>query len=404
LWIIDHVCYDGSLHGGGRLFMNLIPEFDSSRVRIHPFFLRASPEVQEVFKEAQHPVINLDKSKYDVTALTKISSLCSELEIDVMHTFCYAASTFGRLVGAFRGIPTIIHDFDTQVYFPYPMYLRILDRMLANKTARGFAASSMCRDYMRDVRRVPGEIIDILYHAIPKELLDLAQLTDVATEREKLGWKSGSTVYACITKLGPDRGNETLLKSFRSVIDKTPSARLALIYKPTLYHRVPAEYEHIPWIRDVDSMRQHIEQKIRYLGLEDHVDLIETSDSMHTYYAACDVIVAPFENGRFSSVNLVEALAFGKPFIATELGEPLEIHSDHGVGIMVPPGDEKALATAMLRIANDPTRLAELSRQALEVSGEFTVKASARRFEGLYESLAIGSARKVLPESRSAAR
>lgn len=55
MWIIDHVCYDGSLHGGGRLFMNLIPEFDSSRVRIHPFFLRASPEVQEVFKRGSTP-------------------------------------------------------------------------------------------------------------------------------------------------------------------------------------------------------------------------------------------------------------------------------------------------------------------------------------------------------------
>jgi len=321
-----------------------------------------------------------------------------------MHTFCYAASTFGRLVGAFRGIPTIIHDFDTQVYFPYPMYLRILDRVLANKTARGFAASSMCRDYMRDVRRVPGDRLDILYHAIPRELLDLAQATDKTTEREKIGWQAGSTVYACITKLGPDRGNDTLLKSFRRVIESNPSARLALIYKPTLYHRVPAEYENIPWIRDVDAMRQHIKQQISDLGLVDHVDLIEASYSIQAYYAACDVIVAPFENGRFSSVNLVEALAFGKPFIATDLGEPLEIHSDHGVGIMVPPRDEKALAKAMSSIADDPTKLAELSRQALEVSGEFTVKASARRFEGLYESLAIGSARKVLPESRSAAR
>ena len=48
LWLIDHVCYDGSLHGGGRLFMNLAPMFDPEEVRIFPYFLRASDEVVEI--------------------------------------------------------------------------------------------------------------------------------------------------------------------------------------------------------------------------------------------------------------------------------------------------------------------------------------------------------------------
>ena len=42
LWLIDHVCYDGSLHGGGRLFMNLAPMFDPAEVKIFPYFLRAN--------------------------------------------------------------------------------------------------------------------------------------------------------------------------------------------------------------------------------------------------------------------------------------------------------------------------------------------------------------------------
>ena len=63
LWLIDHVCYDGSLHGGGRLFMNLVPKVDPRKVRIFPYFLRASAEVQEVFKDAPVKVTNLDKGK-----------------------------------------------------------------------------------------------------------------------------------------------------------------------------------------------------------------------------------------------------------------------------------------------------------------------------------------------------
>ena len=85
LWLIDHVCYDGSLHGGGRLFMNLAPMFDPAEVKIFPYFLRASDEVVELFKTAPMKVVNLNKGKYDLTTLATITSLCKKHEIDVMH-------------------------------------------------------------------------------------------------------------------------------------------------------------------------------------------------------------------------------------------------------------------------------------------------------------------------------
>jgi glycosyltransferase involved in cell wall biosynthesis len=388
LWLIDHVCYDGNLHGGGRLYMNLMPTFDPSRVRIHPFFLRASPEVQRLFEEARHPVINLDKAKYDATALVSVSRLCKERQIDVMHLFCYAASTFGRIVGVARQIPTVIHDFDTQVYFPYPLYLKVLDRLLAAKTAGAFAASSFCRDYMRDVRKVPGERINILYHAIPDYVLQDAAQADGARARKELGWPIDAFIFGCITKLGPERGNETLLKAFRRVVDEVPHARLALVYKPTLYHRVPKEYEHIPWIRDIHAMRASLEQQVADLKLGDHVYLVETEGSVLPHYAASDVLVAPFENERFSSVNLVEGLAYGKGFIACDIGEAREIHAQHGVGRMVPPGDADALANAMIDVAKRPQLVQQLSARARDAAGYFTVHATTERFVELYESLA----------------
>lgn len=389
LWLIDHVCYDGNLHGGGRLYMNLMPKFDENQVRIHPYFLRASPEVQQLFADAQHPVINLDKAKYDATALLSLTKLCKELEIDVMHLFCYAASTFGRIVGAATGIPTVIHDFDTQIYFPYPAYLKVLDRLLSGKTARAFAASSLCRDYMRDVRRVPGERIDILYHAIPERVLQAAANTNCAAARRTLGWPEEAFVFGCITKLGPDRGNEKLLRAFRRVVDEKPLARLALIYKPTLYHRVPEEYEHIPWIRDVDAMRANIEGLVTELRLQDNVDLLEIEKSEVEYYAACDVLIAPFESERFSSVNLVEGLAFGKGFIGSDIGEAREINQQHDVGIMVAPQDADALVTAMNQIAENPETVKQLSRRASSAAKHFTVGAITNRLFEIYQSLVL---------------
>jgi glycosyltransferase involved in cell wall biosynthesis len=388
LWLIDHVCYDGDLHGGGRLFMSLPPRFDRDRIQIFPYFLRSAPEIKRVFEEARRPVVDLARGKYDPTTLLTVDRLCREHGIDVMHLFCYAASTFGRLVGRLRGVPTVIQDFDTQVYFPYPPYLKAMDRLLAAGTGRALASSSFCRDYMRDVRKVPGDRIDIMYHALSDSLLEPAGHADRAAARARLRWPQDAFVFAAITKLGPDRGNETLLRAFKTAVEQAPQLRLALVYKPTLYHRLPAEYASIDWARDVNRMRAMINDQVRGLDLERSVDLIEMSGSLEPYYAASDMLVAPFENVRFSSVNLVEGLAYGRPFIATDLGEPKEIAKQFEVGVLVPPKDPAQLANVMLELAGAPERVRELGRRASDAARQFTVKAAAERLSTLYETLA----------------
>jgi glycosyltransferase involved in cell wall biosynthesis len=386
LWLIDHVCYDGSLHGGGRLFMNLVPKFDPTRVRIHPYFLRASEEVQELFATADHKVTNLDLGKYDLRTLPRLARICREHDIDVMHLFCYASSTFGRLVGAVNGVPTVIHDFDTQVYFPYPLYLRVADRLLARSTGKAFAASALCRDYMRDVRAVPADRLEVMYHAIPASQLDVARQIDRATARRNLGF-GDEFLFAAITKLGPDRGNETLLEAFAKIRSRVPNAKLAIVYKPTLYHRVPKEYEKIDWARDPNQMVSRVTSVIARLGLGDSVQLIESLDHPEAFYAACDVVVAPFESVRFSSVHLVEAMAYARPHIVTDVGEPAELAERYQSGIKVPAGDVAKLAEAMVALATDPARVKQLGQKAREGAADLTVDAVARRLSGTYERL-----------------
>ena len=386
LWLIDHVCYDGSLHGGGRLFMNLMPEFDESRVKIFPYFLRASKEVREVFAAAGHPAKTLDLGKFDLLSPFKLNSLCRQHDIDVMHLFCYAASTFGRMVGMAKGIPTVVHDFDTQVYYPYPPYLKVLDRLLANSTGHALAASAVCKDYMRDVRKVPGDRIEVLYHAIPQSQLQTQSQLDRGKARAELGL-GDEPVFCAVTKLGPERGNETLLAAFAEVLQREPRAKLFIVYKPTLYHRLPKEYDWIDWVRSPQEMRARVEREIARLGVGSAVRMVESLERPELYYAACDVMVAPFENVRFSSVNLVEGMAYGRPHVVTAIGEPLDLVERYNGGVAVPAGDAHAMAREMVKLATDRNLLASLSENARRGAADLTVNAAADRLATLYESL-----------------
>lgn len=386
LWLIDHVCYDGSLHGGGRLYMNLMPRVDPQRVRVFPYFLRASDEVQKLFSEADHPAKNLNIGKFDPMTPIKIAALCRKHDIDVMHLFCYAASTFGRMVGAAKSIPTVVHDFDTQIYFPYPFYLKVMDRWLAGGTGHAYAASAMCKEYMHEVRRIPNERIDVLYHAIPNSQLQASSQLDRSSTRAGLGL-SDEPVYCAVTKLGPERGNETMLQAFAEVLKTQPRAKLFIVYKPTLYHRLPKEYDSIDWARDPKEMRARIDREIARLGIGGSVTMVESLEHPERYYAACDVMLAPFENIRFSSVNLVEAMAYGRPHVVTNIGEPLELVERYGGGITCPVGDVSAMAKAMLEVTSSMQMLETLGRKAQRGAADLTVDAAADRLARLYESM-----------------
>lgn len=391
LWLIDHVCYDGSLHGGGRLFRNLVPAFDPERVRVFPYFLRASEEVRRVFADAPVPVTTLAKGKYDPTTLLTVWNLCHRHRIDVMHLFCYASSTFGRLVGVLAGIPAVIHDFDTQVYFPYPLYLRVLDRLLADATGRAIAASPGTRSYMHAVRRVRAERIDVMPHAVPSTTFRVPNAAARARERAALGWAPEDVAFCCVTKLGPDRGNEVLLRGFARVAAERPGMRLVLVYKPTYYHRVPEEYRRIEGIQDTAHMRRSLDDLAAELGIADRVTFVESLDQPEPYIIASDVVVVPFEHDRFSSVNLLEAFACGLPAIATELGEQKELVAEGVTGSLVPPGDAEALARAMRRLADDPAGRRRMGEATVVAARGHSVEAAAERLSALYAQLAARS-------------
>ena len=214
LWLIDHVCFDGSLHAGGRLYMNVLPRIDPAKLRIHPYFLNASDAVVRTFKEANHPVVNLALSKYDVFAPFKIDALVRRHKIDVMHLFCFGASTFGRLASIWNRVPAVIHEFDTPTYGPYPKPFSVADRLLANRTAYALGASTHCRDFIHEQRFIPSDKIEVLYHAIPPDRFETARKLTRAAARQQLGWRADDFVFLSVTKLGPDRGNETLLTAF----------------------------------------------------------------------------------------------------------------------------------------------------------------------------------------------
>jgi glycosyltransferase involved in cell wall biosynthesis len=388
LWVIDHVCYDGNLHGGGRLYWNVLSRFDPERVRVVPCMLRASETIRQVFEDSPVPVRILDKAKFDPTTLWTFLRLIRKERIDLLHLHCYAASTFGRLAGWLVGRPTIIHDYDTEVYFPYPSYLGVADRLLASRTHGAIAASPMVKEFLMNKRRIAEQKIEMLFHAVPRARFDPVPDEVRQQLRSELGAAPGDRIVGTVTKLGPQRGNDDFLRCAARVLQRSPDVLFVIVYKPTIFHRLPSK-KYVPIDRvEAESKRAALQDLARELSIGDRVRLVESTEDSAEAMAAFDLMVAPFQSARFSSVPLLDAMARGIPVVATDLGEQREIIQEGVQGSLVPPADVGRMAEAISTILDGSGLLDRMGRAARKHAEGYSVDACARRLTELYERLA----------------
>jgi glycosyltransferase involved in cell wall biosynthesis len=79
--------------------------------------------------------------------------------------------------------------------------------------------------------------------------------------------------------------------------------------------------------------------------------------------AACDVVVHASVLAEPFGRVLVEAMLAGRPVVATRAGGVPEVVTDGETGVLVPPGDARALTEALDALRRDPARVAQLARR-----------------------------------------
>lgn len=144
-----------------------------------------------------------------------------------------------------------------------------------------------------------------------------------------------------------------------------------------------------------------LRERAQRLGVAELVEFtgVVPREELERRFAACDCFVLPAVRDRKGDVEglgvvLLEALAYGKPLIASASGGIVDIVRDGETGLLVPEGDAAALAGAVERVAADPAlaaRLAEAGRR--HAVREFS-------WDGIIDDL-IGVYRQVTPSSQA---
>lgn len=177
-----------------------------------------------------------------------------------------------------------------------------------------------------------------------------------------------------VGRLAHRKGVHVLLKAMPSVLKVFPRAQLL--------------------IAGNGYMRGLINLLIKRLKLKSHVKLLGfvSEEDLPKLYNASNVFVLPSLYGESFGVVLLEAMASGKPVVASRVGGIPEIIENNVTGILVESGSKGSLADAILKILSDQD-LAELlgnnGRKIAEVKYSWSVV--AEEIEGVYKKLLEGS-------------
>ncbi|MDX1584619.1 MAG: glycosyltransferase family 4 protein, partial [Thermoanaerobaculia bacterium] len=151
-----------------------------------------------------------------------------------------------------------------------------------------------------------------------------------------------------------------------------------------------------PFLRDgrllivgYDSAEQ--EERVRgYVssrGLPEAVRILGYREEIEEIMAVCDVTVDASWDGTGITGTIRESMSVGTPVIATDCGGNREILHDPDLGWLIPPSDHERLVAAILDVASNPERAAEVSENASRyVRDTFSIDRRIDRIETIYRA------------------
>jgi glycosyltransferase involved in cell wall biosynthesis len=304
------------------------------------------------------------KHEFDFGSARRLAKVFDERAVDVVHAHKGIAHSVALFATYFaRRRPVIVVN--RGVSFPLDAFNRIKYHV------RMDAAVTVCEDIKKVIvasGRLPPEKVNVIYAGVDLARFDPAK-ADGALVRREWGAAAGETV---LVQVGA--------REWKGWKDLVRAAALLAADFPKLKTAVVACED--------DAKKAEVSAFAREAGIEDRVLTIGFRSDMPDVLAAADIVADLSYEGLGITGTLREAMALGKPVIASAAGGNPELVVDGESGLLVPPRDPAAMAAGVRRLLTDralSARLASGGRQRVEAG--FSSEVRLDRIEALYARL-----------------
>jgi glycosyltransferase involved in cell wall biosynthesis len=287
------------------------------------------------------------------------------LHADVLHMHGYGATTFGRIAAAMRKLPTVVHEHANLTDTPW--FQKVADKALAPYTDVAIAVSRSTADFVTRARLIAPDRTHVVYLGVPLEEFSRPRSdAEIQDARTRLHVPHDAFAIGTVTRLMPSKGNEFLVAAAARVVEEIPYARF--------------------YIAGEGELQDALEAQARLLRLGDRLTFLGFQRDVASVLSAYDLVVFP-SLWEGTPLTAFEALAMGKPIVATDADGLADILTDGVDARLVPRRDADALAREIVALVRDPAARAALGAHARTTGARYDIDVFVHKMERLYRLL-----------------
>jgi glycosyltransferase involved in cell wall biosynthesis len=292
---------------------------------------------------------------------------------DIIHTYDYAQphTYLSERVGASEGIPVALTIFDVHSLIPRSFYKRIVMSLFDN-----YVAKLTLKKADKALVRAPNLLPSLSRMGLP---LDIAHVTPSGVVDEALEPANGriflnkysvegDPIILYLGRLHPMKGPQYLLEAAPKILSKYPDTNFVFVG--------PDQIGYVKYLKNM-SERLSIEKNTFFTG-----PIYNFIEKMQAF-ASCDVFVMP-SGYEGTSQAIFQAMAQGKPIVATNRGG-IPFQLDNGrAGVLVKYGDSRDLSNEIIKLLHEKSIANDFGICAKNRVKKFTYSVLSSKLESIY--------------------
>ena len=278
-----------------------------------------------------------------------------------LHSYAPAGAVLSHLLN----IPLFVTNFG-EIY-SFPKFFndnRRITKLVIDKSYRLLAMSDHCADSYNLLDFHPK--VEVIRYGVDLNIFENNSLNKKKISK-KFPIKNDNIIVLYLGRITKEMGLNTIIKSVPMVLSKCKSIKFIIAGERG------------------DLEEAVISLKNRYAG-NVFLEFSIPFEELVLFYNAADIVIAPTQGDRAcGSLAAIEAMALGKPVIASNVGGIPEIVVNNETGILVEPGNPDALSRAIIKLVNDKSTMQHMGLKGRRrVERLFNERDCDKKLEGLF--------------------
>lgn len=309
------------------------------------------------------------KRSWDMPFLFNFIKYCRRHKIDLIHSHLFGANLYACLAGAIMRIPvlTTFHN-ELKLEGSADKFIRlksIIIRTFSKKMA--FVADYIKDEYVNKIHFPPRKMVTV-YNGV--EIDSRSDEVEIENLRKELEISDGDSVIVHIANFRVPKGHNILIEAAARVCKELPSTKFLLAGD-----------------EGDGELKKEVVEFSKNLGIADNIKVLGFRKDIGRLLDLADVFVLP-SISEAMPLSVIEAMAAGKPVVATDVGGLSEIVESDRTGFLVQPGNSRDVAEKIISLLKNENLRIEMGRAGKNIIEEkFSMAGMIRNYQVLYTEL-----------------